>query len=156
MANNIRLRDSNGIVRNLDISGGGTGADTVAGALTNLGIKDHVVDAGTVAHGGGLGGSWHYRKWNSGVAECWGTFTFTASSYTQLNTWYGYYVDVTYPSGLFNAVPSPTFSGSISTQWAIPNTILNHTKTSGRYFLMCPSGGNQSCEIRIHAFGTWA
>lgn len=40
MANNIRLRDSSGIVRNLDISGGGTGADNVTDARTNLGFGD--------------------------------------------------------------------------------------------------------------------
>jgi hypothetical protein len=47
----------------LPIAQGGTGATTAANAVTNLGIKDYVVAAGT-------SGNWTYRKWNSGVAEC--------------------------------------------------------------------------------------
>lgn len=43
---------------------GGTGASTVEGILANLDIDDYVVEQGT-------SGIWTYRKWNSGIAECW-------------------------------------------------------------------------------------
>ena len=33
-------------------------------------IADYVIETGT-------SGIWTYRKWNSGIAECWGTYTKT-------------------------------------------------------------------------------
>lgn len=47
----------------LPVAQGGTGATKPADAITNLGINDYVVAQGT-------SGGWRYRKWNSGIAEC--------------------------------------------------------------------------------------
>lgn len=47
----------------LPVAQGGTGATKPADAVTNLGINDYVVAQGT-------SGGWRYRKWNSGIAEC--------------------------------------------------------------------------------------
>ena len=43
-------------------------------------INDYVVETGT-------SGIWTYRKWNSGIAECWGGGTLTTGQYVQ--TWNG-------------------------------------------------------------------
>ena len=48
----------------LPVAQGGTGATKPADAITNLGINDYVVAQGKSE-------GWTYRKWNSGVAECW-------------------------------------------------------------------------------------
>lgn len=45
------------------IENGGTGADTAAEALANLGVGDYIVERGT-------DGNWSYEKWASGKAEC--------------------------------------------------------------------------------------
>lgn len=49
---------------------GGTGAKTAEGALENLGIGDWIVEQG-------ISERWTYRKWNSGIIECWGKATLT-------------------------------------------------------------------------------
>jgi hypothetical protein len=46
------------------ISKGGTGADNAADAIANLGFADFIVEQG-------VSGIWTYRKWSSGIAECW-------------------------------------------------------------------------------------
>lgn len=86
----------------LPISKGGTGATSVAGILEALGIKDYITEQGT-------SGIWRYRKWASGVAECWGEYTDEDVSITTAwgqiydsTAMYGYY---NYPSGLFVAAP---------------------------------------------------
>lgn len=68
---------------------------------------DYVVEEGT-------SGIWTYRKWNSGVAECWGRSTVASTSYSAN----GGYKQVTenLPSGLFNASPNVVeVSGRIQT-----------------------------------------
>lgn len=58
-------------------------------------ITDFIVDEG-------VSGIWTYRKWNSGIAECWGRFAVLAVANTQ---WAGYYFanfgSISYPPNLF-------------------------------------------------------
>lgn len=67
---------------------------------TKLGlIADYVMETGT-------DGIWTYRKWNSGVAECWGSKTVTPTS---TYTWGSLYevrpvVQENFPSRLFKEI----------------------------------------------------
>lgn len=72
-------------------------------------IADYIVETGT-------SGIWTYRKWNSGIAECWGYWTTTS---TFPNAFGGAYespdsLKKNLPSGLFIEV-APLFSGAVST-----------------------------------------
>lgn len=60
---------------------------------------DYVVEQGT-------SDIWTYRKWNSGIAECWGYKTIS-TTFASWGSWY--YISVTgdnYPTGLFTIVTS--------------------------------------------------
>lgn len=60
---------------------------------------DYVVEEGT-------SGIWTYRKWNSGIAECWG-YKNISTTFASWGSWY--YISVTgdnYPTGLFTLVTS--------------------------------------------------
>ena len=72
-----------------------------------IGGADYVVATGT-------SGIWTYRKWNSGIAECWGKKSISA---TLNNAWGSLYTsgeltasNVTFPSGLFIEVPNVNVS----------------------------------------------
>ena len=58
---------------------------------------DYIVEQGT-------SGIWKYRKWNSGIAECWGQSSVASSTYSANNGYKN--VVETLPSGLFNATPN--------------------------------------------------
>lgn len=61
---------------------------------------DYVVEQGT-------SGSWAYRKWNSGIAECWRVISTTTGTFTGTTTGVYYATPGTqfnYPSGLFTDV----------------------------------------------------
>lgn len=57
---------TSGIWMDVDASGNPVyGMTSPAKFLEALGVKDYIVEQGT-------SGGWTYRKWNSGIAECWG------------------------------------------------------------------------------------
>lgn len=62
-------------------------------------MGDYVIEQGAT-------GDWTYRKWNSGVAECWGKHSWTVTAW---NTWGNLYESnntyVTYPTNLFIEEP---------------------------------------------------
>lgn len=82
------LSEALGIGDTSSTSGGGSGAD-------------FITEEGTE-------GIWTYRKWNSGVAECWGTMTQNITSWSQWGTLYEGIASshtATYPNGLFISAP---------------------------------------------------
>lgn len=76
-------------------------SDVVETYETITGTKpfaDYVVEEGT-------SGIWTYRKWASGISECWGSKT-VSGSFTGWGAWYTFSVTgENYPTNLFNAVP---------------------------------------------------
>jgi hypothetical protein len=76
--------------------------DTWCTRLDDYLVKDHITEQGTT-------GIWTYRKWSSGIAECWGIHTQTNvainAPWGSLYESAGYAVDL--PSGLF--VDTPVF-----------------------------------------------
>lgn len=93
----------------LPIEEGGTGAITGHEALVNLGAIDYVVEQGT-------SGIWTYRKWNSGIAECWAkphTTTFVADG--SLMGGYLFRGGYSFPSGLFIDAPEGYVNGHTGT-----------------------------------------
>lgn len=76
----------------------------VGGAGTSP-VADYVVAQGT-------SGIWTYRKWNSGISECWNTSTLTTTGtfWADIMGGHGFYVSYNFPSGLF--ISSPVTSGN--------------------------------------------
>lgn len=95
-------------------TGTATTGRLITAAVLDTTIKtkfaDYVLEQGTAdsASGGSATLSWTYRKWNSGVAECWSKASWSVASFTLWSN--GVYEGSprpwwNFPSGLFNAVP---------------------------------------------------
>lgn len=63
-------------------------------------LADYIVEQGT-------DGIWNYRKWNSGIAECWGgtSLSFSGNAVWVDGWYYATSAAVDFPSGLFTAAP---------------------------------------------------
>ena len=112
-------------------------------------MTDFIIEQGT-------SGIWTYRKWNSGIAECWGKSAPSAQISTAWGTGYASAVlAATYPSGLFIDVPSVQLTNAASWE-AIPMG-YTHTKDSISYQLFRASsmGSGQTFSVSIHAIGRW-
>lgn len=115
---------------------------------------DYIVEEGTK-------GIWTYRKWNSGIAECWGT---TSPKTLTLNTaWGNLYTNNT--SLINNAISYP-FSFT-ATPAVVASTIFNNTSywavmansggvsSSPEYKAVMPQSGSATCSLHFHVIGKW-
>lgn len=121
---------------------------TLRGLRADLGINDYVVQQGT-------SGIWTYRKWASGVAECWGSYTTTGGSSTEGSLyWKG--TSTAYPSGLF--IGTPITEVTLQGNW-IGGMVLNssaHSKNAFYgYMWTAVDGSSHEFIVHIRATGQW-
>ena len=119
------------------------------------GGQDYVVEQGT-------NGIWTYRKWASGIAECWGAQTWTITSWSTWGSWYFSTRSpaTTYPSGLFTAIPCITALMYTSNgDVAVGPCSTGHTKDKPPQFVgYRPAAGtnNVTGYLHMHAIGKWS
>lgn len=139
-----------------------TGATTVGGALNTQSLKinnteiDYIVSQGT-------SGDWIYRKWNSGVAECW---CLHKDNNVSISTaWANLFESarmggLTYPSGLFNSAPVCTVQVQNSPQGAILSLEItgnNASATATPYWAYTRANAKTGVNVTVgvHAVGKW-
>ena len=123
---------------------------TPAELLADLGT-DYIVEQGT-------SGGWLYRKWASGVAECWAKITQTV---TPGNAWEGtlnlapYVITVTTPiefTGI-DCVNASAYVGSGHTITSYLN--VTNPNNISIYALSVYLTGQQECRAYVHVMGRW-
>lgn len=108
----------------------------------------------------GTDGIWTYRKWNSGVSECWGSISKTVTGWSQ---WGGLYegnqnFQANYPSGLFTDTPElfAAPSGGLGLAGVEFYQGASNTQTPQMYLLRGNNiSGSYSCKVNCHAIGRW-
>ena len=118
----------------------------------NTKMADFVTEQGT-------SGIWRYRKWNSGIAECWGTYSASIQVTTSAAPYGGYRSAQlnapNYPSGLFTAAPVVTMTASHSQGYWV-NNVADGTSTNAKFYLSCGSSLSAATRgVHIHAMGKW-
>ena len=114
-------------------------------------LADFVVEQGT-------SGSWYYRKWNSGRAECWGNIGITTAITSSIGSMYYAAVEnIAFPSGLFLNKPL-VFANATST--AVLTVAIRGSTTTKSVFginLIYPVSYPTSItwEVAVEAKGTW-
>lgn len=128
--------------------------------LLNKEDNDYIVEQG-------IDGRWTYRKWKSGIAECWCCITKNLSAFNEFsdNHWYKPFENVAFPDGLFNSMPvvSVTLSnntGGGAGQGSLVLQKSNPTKEStGVIYALLPSklapSGEVPCSVSIDVKGRW-
>ena len=117
-------------------------------------ITDYIVVQGTT-------GIWTYRKWASGIAECWG-----AQSYSTIDVsseWGSIYESdgrkLAFPSGLFTAAPeycSITYGGGSLAVLSIELLGLpSNSETQTFYLTRATAGTIINVKVQVHAIGRW-
>ena len=112
---------------------------------------DYVVEQGT-------NGIWTYRKWNSGIAECWGVDSRSRAMTTQYGS--AYYADIpniTFPSGLFVNAPTVTASRANTDGGCSGLVTVSVGADSSKVFGYAYSSMSLTTTvgIAVHAKGRW-
>ena len=117
-------------------------------SISTSNATDYIVEQGT-------SGIWTYRKWNSGVAECWGRYApgSMASTAKWGNIYYGTISSINFPSGLFNAAPITNCECENSNGWVIHNA---PTATAFPSSYLCTATSITTTPyLSIRAIGKW-
>ena len=114
--------------------------------------SDYVIDQGT-------DGIWTYRKWNSGIAECWASKSFTSGSW---NAWGGGFDSAnqwsfgTYPTGLFITTPVIQVScGGFSASLVEYGSYGTNTTAPSGWLFRGASGSSMTGVVGCQAIGKW-
>ena len=114
---------------------------------------DYITDYGT-------DGDWTYRKWHSGMMECWLRKGYPSVACT--TTWqqlkYGTLLSgdgLTYPQGGFTAYPTVEWTAQIKagSGWVAPNYDNYSTTKTGGAFIYSPASGTYDVTLNIYAKG---
>ena len=123
-------------------------------SLTNKGLStiyDYVIETYSE-------NEWYVKKWHSGFAECFGLIIASTTNYSGpfLSFFYGYYIDLNLPTGLFYSAPKKVFSVGVGTGFAMPAQAQMATSTSKvRFYALATLSGKQAITISAHLWGTW-
>lgn len=121
------------------------GANGLQYLITKLMGVDFIVEEG-------INGAWTYRKWNSGVSECWSDFAFSATTQTTVN------MAGNLPSGIMDTTTQKYIfaSGSFS---GIVDSHIGYTRCSnGGYYdvyLLRSSSSSAAGSVKIEIKGRW-
>lgn len=110
-------------------------------------ISDYVVEQGT-------SGIWTYRKWNSGIAECWGNYSGSVTLST-VGVYYhrGLFSSIAYPTSLFNSAPIVNVTNQTSTYWCAVES--NSSTEITRIHVYDIVNGTGTVKVGLHVIGKW-
>lgn len=128
----------------------GTGTGTYEEYVNKSTLADYVVEQGT-------SGIWTYRKWASGIAECWGNSTYTVNITSPWGSLYEAKLtdSINYPTGLFTNIPSLSVTHTnMAAMVEISGTgTASHTGTL--YAVRPNTLSSALITVNLHAKGTW-
>ena len=168
---------------NIPVKIGGTGDSEIPSPVTINGYPmDYIVEQSmqTVGNGTAAEATWIYRKWHSGIAECWCSKTFSGVNFGEWGSWYnsGAIVgsSISYPmfDGVSIFIEKPVLNASLVSQGQygytgaiyapsgtsnIPGSetaVASSKNVTGSFGISRgTSGSNNSYTINYHAIGIW-
>lgn len=104
----------------------------------------------------GPSGEWTYRKWNSGISECWRQITGTITHYSTWNGFNAFSGSADWPTGLFITNPTAIYNCYLGSGYAIAARGGLSTTTKFRWEALGTDGdSNIGYGIYVYAIGRW-
>lgn len=127
----------------------GSSAQTFNVTPAAIGVADYVITQG-------ITGDWTYRKWNSGVYECWRQVTGTITYSSTWNNFKVFHGSADWPSGAFKANPTVFYNCYIGNGYAIACRGGLSTTTNFKWSALgTDSDPNVGFVVYVYAIGRW-
>lgn len=109
-------------------------------------LSDYIVEQGT-------SGDWTWRKWKSGIAECWGTFSVSLSQDgVSGGDYYSGTITISTPFKVANAI----VTGTADNRYSLSNPGGSYANQNISFRLKRGSAiSESSIGVQIHVFGYW-
>ena len=125
-------------------------ANKVVDLVASGGSADYIVEQGT-------DGAWYYRKWASGIAECW-AINYDLGSCAMTNSYnYGYFEareHYSFPTNLFSSTPSCTVTPHGS-QGLLSVHVHARSATEYSFYIFNTKSETITVHIDVYAKGFW-
>lgn len=145
MSSNLNVTKDVKVSGAMTTTGKATVGSLVVGGVT---VNDYVVEKGT-------SGIWTYRKWNSGIAECWGVQDATATSVTQFGNIYYFNTEVKFPANLFTGglnIQATVVSDNGGMYWACP---YNYSTSQSALRIVSADNEARTSSVWYSVKGKW-
>lgn len=138
--------------------------ETAAGAATPESVAQQIAQAETkfadFVTDSGVSGIWTWRKWNSGLAECWGVSvcSIPANGMSTLGSLFSFDGQEAFPAGLFVSIPVQEISPQTGTRsfWVgLRNTAVSASSAAYAIITTSNSANAHTVKVGIHAIGRW-
>lgn len=120
--------------------------------LLNERTKDYIVDQGVY-------GIWTYRKWNSGIAECWGHYNYSVNVNSANGSLYSTWCDLPNLPFTFKTLQSRSLTEGQQSRyahWICGDSIGTASVSSaGKCYIYSTTKGTMGGSISIEIKGTW-
>ena len=105
----------------------------------------------------GASGIWTYRKWNSGIAECWGKSAQMSRTFNNPlgSGYYGAKYSVNYPSGLFTDTPvvdASIYDGGAVIGWI---AVASNNPTTVEAYFCSLINTTRNVQAHFNVKGRW-
>lgn len=118
-------------------------------APIQVNASDYVIEQGT-------SGIWTYRKWESGIAECWGSYSSSVAITSPLGGMYYKTIgNIGFPSGLFVSAPIITATKNGNANGLSFIQIFSVTSAGFTPEVANPSSQTYDLTIAFNAIGRW-
>ena len=126
--------------------------DSLLGQGSN--IADFVVEQGTETVSSTV---WTYRKWNSGISECWAKASFSVSYSAWGSIYSSGYGQWTYPTGIFTSAPTCCITpvAGNGDAWIYGSGSDSATKTVKVAYARATSASAGTGYVYIYSIGRW-
>lgn len=114
---------------------------------------DYIVESG-------IDGIWQWRKWKSGIAECWGVSvcSIPANGMSTLGSLFSFDGQEAFPEGLFVSIPVQELAPQRGTRsfWVgLRNTAVSTSSAAYAIITTSNSANAHTVRVGIHAVGRW-
>lgn len=110
--------------------------------------QDYIVSQGGSTEG------WTWRKWNSGIVECWRTYQeTTTTAFSATGNVYYRTANFNFPTNLF--IEPPTVNVTVGCGNIAASSVADVTTTSFKVGIMSAVATARAVDFQMHAIGTW-